>query len=372
MAGRRCAGKNARVVAAVTPEHPAFPAQWFIRLLRAHPGDRALLPPSPAGLTASLTPASPKLDTSVEMSGRHDLAVRSEHVRLTHRYVPPQPIPRFVTFAKRPSELERDAVNIDGSAISENQNIVIKGGLTDFRVICLSGRFFELIEHPSSLRGALATKQSILPLLASLRSQRLRAFAHPSASARVARKGGDQPRVHGTIREDARYVGFGQGKRNVEKRESSARPVRERAQIPAVGRRGYRLRHLSSGPQWDHHQLERRRPAHQGLRRRRGRRPAFRDVLFARRSRGRIACGVPRHRARDGEVRGRRLASPQGRFKNSWLPSSSIRFTSTGELVGFAKITATSPNGTRPPKPSGRASGTFACWCAASPTTRCT
>ena len=51
-------GKNARVVATVTPEHPAFPAQWFIRLLRAHPGDRALLPPSPARRSAGLTPAS--------------------------------------------------------------------------------------------------------------------------------------------------------------------------------------------------------------------------------------------------------------------------------------------------------------------------
>ena len=36
--------------------HPAFPAQWFIQLLRAHPGDRAVLPPSPARLRSD--PAS--------------------------------------------------------------------------------------------------------------------------------------------------------------------------------------------------------------------------------------------------------------------------------------------------------------------------
>src|SRR5882672_1206171 len=32
--------------------------QWFYGFLRALPGDRALLPPSPEGPTASLTPAS--------------------------------------------------------------------------------------------------------------------------------------------------------------------------------------------------------------------------------------------------------------------------------------------------------------------------
>ncbi len=35
---------------------PAFPAQWFYGLLRALPGDQALLSPSPALLHADLTP----------------------------------------------------------------------------------------------------------------------------------------------------------------------------------------------------------------------------------------------------------------------------------------------------------------------------
>src|SRR6266403_4549042 len=39
-----------------TGNHPAFPAQWFYGLLRALPGDQALLPPSPALLHADLTP----------------------------------------------------------------------------------------------------------------------------------------------------------------------------------------------------------------------------------------------------------------------------------------------------------------------------
>src|SRR3981081_1935602 len=41
-------------------EHPAFPAQWFYGLLRALPGERAFLPPSPLRslLLKNLTPAA--------------------------------------------------------------------------------------------------------------------------------------------------------------------------------------------------------------------------------------------------------------------------------------------------------------------------
>src|SRR5258706_13482541 len=39
-----------------TGNRPAFPAQWFYGLLRALPGDQALLSPSPALLHADLTP----------------------------------------------------------------------------------------------------------------------------------------------------------------------------------------------------------------------------------------------------------------------------------------------------------------------------
>jgi hypothetical protein len=63
----------------------------------ALPGDRALLPPSPAGPYR-------KLDTSVEMSGPHDLAVRIGIARLARQPRPPHPAPTSVTFAKRPSE----------------------------------------------------------------------------------------------------------------------------------------------------------------------------------------------------------------------------------------------------------------------------
>src|SRR6266699_2288044 len=82
--------------------NPAFPAQWFYGLLRALPGDRALLPPSPADI------ATRQLDASVGASGPHGFAVRNKrfvqhaHARLTPLR-PPHPTPTSVTIASRPS-----------------------------------------------------------------------------------------------------------------------------------------------------------------------------------------------------------------------------------------------------------------------------
>jgi hypothetical protein len=53
---------------------PTFPARWFTAY-NVLPGDRALLPPSPAGHTC-------KLDPSVGGTGPHDFAVRVGVARL--------------------------------------------------------------------------------------------------------------------------------------------------------------------------------------------------------------------------------------------------------------------------------------------------
>src|SRR5450631_1464687 len=68
-----------------TPESPGIPARnGFNGFLRALPGDRACLPPSPADVFC-LSPVGPtqlrKLDASVGASGPHDFAVRSNIVR---------------------------------------------------------------------------------------------------------------------------------------------------------------------------------------------------------------------------------------------------------------------------------------------------
>ena len=82
MPGARCARSRAWSVGNTRVSHhghtgkrPAFPAQWFYGLLRALPGDRAFLPPSPAKVTFR------QLDTSVGASGPHDFAVREQAVR---------------------------------------------------------------------------------------------------------------------------------------------------------------------------------------------------------------------------------------------------------------------------------------------------
>ena len=85
------------VVTTGSPEHPAFPARWCYGLLRALPGDRAFLPPSPPGRLPR------ELDASVGASGPHDFAVHVSAVRQERLRVHRIPRPTSVTIATRPS-----------------------------------------------------------------------------------------------------------------------------------------------------------------------------------------------------------------------------------------------------------------------------
>src|ERR1700676_2144000 len=87
---RVCNGRKWKALALVRSHrnHPAFPAQWFYGLFRALPGDRALLPPSPAEV------AFRELDASVGASGPHVFAVRFMCSRQLHHRRPPHPAPR--------------------------------------------------------------------------------------------------------------------------------------------------------------------------------------------------------------------------------------------------------------------------------------
>src|ERR1700694_5514927 len=84
------------------------------------PGDRALLPPSPAGPTASLTPASRCQDHTTSPSA-------SCIARLAHSLRPPHPAPTSVTFAKRPSEWNGTANHIARFLFRKNRNIFANG-----------------------------------------------------------------------------------------------------------------------------------------------------------------------------------------------------------------------------------------------------
>jgi hypothetical protein len=94
MPGARCARSRAWCVGNTRVSHHGHtgnarhsPRNGFNGLLRALPGDRACLPPSPAKV------ASRKLDASVGASGPHDFAVRFSAVRYrrirVHR-IPPR------------------------------------------------------------------------------------------------------------------------------------------------------------------------------------------------------------------------------------------------------------------------------------------
>jgi hypothetical protein len=80
------------------------PRNGFNGFLRALPGDRALLSPSPARRGTRLR----RLDASVGASEPHDFAVRFNALRLARHSVHRIPYPTFVTIAKRPSFRVRD------------------------------------------------------------------------------------------------------------------------------------------------------------------------------------------------------------------------------------------------------------------------
>ena len=74
-------------VSQVTPETPGIPRAMVYGLFRALPGDRALLPPSFADRSATLTPASGRQDHTTSPSASSALVLR-RHQR------PPQPASR--------------------------------------------------------------------------------------------------------------------------------------------------------------------------------------------------------------------------------------------------------------------------------------
>src|SRR6202012_5597420 len=84
------------VVTTGPPGHPAFPARWCYGLLRALPGDRAFLPPSPSKRLLR------ELDASVGASGPHAFAVHTCFFRPSPHARPPHPPPTFVTMANAP------------------------------------------------------------------------------------------------------------------------------------------------------------------------------------------------------------------------------------------------------------------------------
>src|SRR5450755_3715325 len=103
----------------------------FNGLLRALPGDRALLPPSPArrvSVFASLAPASGRQDHTASPSARSAARPRKEIAHSTPR--PPQSRSAFVTIAIRPSG-ERNGTNETTDLGYSGSGIFFETGLDD-------------------------------------------------------------------------------------------------------------------------------------------------------------------------------------------------------------------------------------------------
>ena len=80
------------------PEHPAFPAQWFIGLWRARPGDEFLLPPSLTDWRSIEGPVGPdnlhQLDTS---NGCQDHTLLPSAASSSHTLRPARMLPEEVS-----------------------------------------------------------------------------------------------------------------------------------------------------------------------------------------------------------------------------------------------------------------------------------
>ena len=149
MPGARCTrglirkGRRARMSIQAQRRHPGIPCAMVYGLYRALPGDRACLPPSPAGSPANLTPASGARTTRLCRPHRYRSSFDTACV---HR-IPRQ---RFVTTMIRPSERARDGEAYRGVSGQTRSDIFLQPGLDMILLICPSGKN----HHTSSFRGA--------------------------------------------------------------------------------------------------------------------------------------------------------------------------------------------------------------------------
>src|ERR1700742_3466683 len=103
----------------VRREHPGLPCAMALRLIRALPGDPAFLSPSPAGLTADLTPTLGRQDHTLSPYAGLRIVTRSRR--------PPRPAPTSVTTADVPSWRDRMGEDMPEIVTAEKQNIFSTG-----------------------------------------------------------------------------------------------------------------------------------------------------------------------------------------------------------------------------------------------------
>ena len=133
-------------VSQVTPEIARHsPRNGFNGFLRALPGDRAFLSPSPAKVVFH------ELDASVGASGPHDFSVRFRRARLAAPSASTASRPAFVTLRNAPPK-GRDGTDIAVIWVSEKQKYFCKRGWTGFSDLPVGqirlnvkGNFFSIV-----------------------------------------------------------------------------------------------------------------------------------------------------------------------------------------------------------------------------------
>src|SRR5258708_31648233 len=181
-----------------TGNHPAFPAQWFYGLLRATPGYQACLTPSPALLSADLTPASGRQNDTTSPYASRPRSSRALPTSIASRLA-------FVTCARPSEEAGPNRYSADftwpSSEISEIPKLKITGirraishvsvvprrGTSQLSFSCLSWK------SPAKL-PAIVSQDRRLPALAKARSERVEDAAlwavllqNPAASDRLTK-----------------------------------------------------------------------------------------------------------------------------------------------------------------------------------------
>jgi hypothetical protein len=118
-----------------------FLRNGFNGFLRALPGDRAFLPPSPVRYASDITSVRceasslvmrrhcHQVDASVGASEPHDFAVRIRALRLTHSCVHRIPHPTSVTIAIRPFSREQDSCGYAGDLAQTGSGIFLRWGM---------------------------------------------------------------------------------------------------------------------------------------------------------------------------------------------------------------------------------------------------
>jgi hypothetical protein len=150
-----CNKKSTGVGPQVNRSNAGFPCAVVYGLLRALPGDRALLPPSPlrSSFPRSLTPASGRQDHTTSPSAMSG-------VRRSPSSRPPHPTATFVTCATPLLSGETGQADISDlpDALS---GIFLREGMDRLLVICPSGYFVAAVATGFDLRAKRSSSQQL-------------------------------------------------------------------------------------------------------------------------------------------------------------------------------------------------------------------